>query len=315
MALYVVTGGAGFIGSHLVDALLADNHVVRVIDDLSSGRPGNLDPRAELFLGDVAEPALVRRAMAGAAGCFHLAAVASVVRCNEDWVGSHRTNLTGTVVVLDAARAAGQLPVVYASSAAIYGDQGAGPIAEDAQPSPLSAYGADKLGSELHARAGFGVHGVPTTGLRFFNVYGPRQDPASPYSGVVSIFAARIAAGLPITIHGDGQQVRDFVYVADVVRHLRAAMSRQQATPDASALNVCTGRPTTVLALAQTLSAVVGRSARVGFGPARPGDIRSSLGNPGRAAAALGVSAPTMLSDGLTLTLARLSTGAIPLVA
>ena len=315
MARFVVTGGAGFIGSHLVDALLAAGHAVRVVDDLSTGRAENVDPRANLLRGDVADPELMRAAMAGAQGCFHLAAVASVVRANEDWLGTHRSNLTGTIAVLDAARAAGRVPVVYASSAAIYGEHGADPVAEDAPARPRSAYGADKLGSELHASVAFGVHGVPTTGLRFFNVYGPRQEPSSPYSGVVSVFAARVAAGQPIAINGDGEQVRDFVYVADVVRMLRAGMARLARQPGASVFNVCTGRPTSVLTLARTIGAVVGRAPRIGFDGPRPGDVRYSLGNPDRAREALGVAADTVLADGLARTLAGLPPGAMQLVA
>ena len=315
MARYVVTGGAGFIGSHLVDALLAEGHMVCVVDDLSTGRTQNLDPRAELLRGDVADPGMMRAAMAGADGCFHLAAVASVVRANEDWLGTHRSNLTGTIAVLDAARAAGRVPVVYASSAAIYGEQRAEPVAEEAPACPRTAYGADKFGSELHGRVAFGVHGVPTTGLRFFNVYGPRQDPSSPYSGVVSVFAARMATGQPITIHGDGEQVRDFVYVADVVRMLRAGMARLARQPDASVFNVCTGRPTSVLALARAIGAATGRVPRIGFDGPRLGDVRYSLGNPDRARAALGVAADTVLADGLARTLAGLPPGAMQLVA
>ncbi len=304
MALYVVTGGAGFIGSHLVDALLAAGHAVRVVDDLSTGCRANLDARADLIVGDVAEPGLMPDVLAGAAGCFHLAAVASVIRGNEDWLGTHRSNQTGTIAVLDAARQEGArqqggVPVVYASSAAVYGDQGDAPITEDARLRPRSAYGADKLGCELHAAVAFGVHGVPTLGLRFFNVYGPRQEPTSPYSGVISIFAARIAGGRDVTVHGSGQQTRDFVYVGDVVRHLLAGMTRLHTTPEADVLNVCTGRGTSLLDLVDTLGAVTGRDAKVQFGPARAGDIRTSVGDPARACAALRVRAATTLLEGL----------------
>ncbi len=311
MALYVVTGGAGFIGSHLTDALLAAGHSVRVVDDLSTGKRENLDPRAELLVGDAADPALIRTALQGAAGVFHLAAVASVARANEDWLGTHRSNLTATITVLDGARAAGRIPVVYASSAAIYGDQGEGNIAETALPRPMSAYGADKLGSELHARVAFGVHGVPTTGFRFFNVYGPRQDPKSPYSGVISIFAETISAGRTITINGDGAQTRDFIFVADIVRHLLAGMQRLHRAPDASVFNACTGRALSVLELAQTIGEVSGQTPHIAFGPARPGDIRSSLGDPNRARAALGVAAETSLASGLGQTLASLGAPAV----
>ena len=307
MSLFLITGGAGFIGSHLADALLHAGHRVRVVDDLSTGRRDNLDPRVELLVGDVADTALLHAASAGAAGIFHLAAIASVARSNEDWIGTHRTNLTGTVGVLDTARARGRVPVVYASSAAIYGDQGAGPVAETARPAPRTAYGADKLGSELHAAVGALVHAVPSTGFRFFNVYGPRQDPASPYSGVISIFAARIVAGRRVTVHGDGRQLRDFVFVADVVAHLlagMAAMQREQADGQvrSEVLNVCTGVATSILALAETLGSVTGCPPTIDFGPARVGDIRASLGSPEKAALALGLRARTTLADGLSAT-------------
>jgi len=223
MPLALVTGGCGFIGSHLVAALLARGDRVRVLDDLSTGRRENLAPGAELSEGDVADPAAVRAAMAGAAVCFHLAAIASVERGMTEWLTTHRANLSGTIAVFDAARAAGRIPVVYASSAAVYGEQERLPIAEDAPTLPLSAYGADKLGCELHARVAGHVHGVPTMGLRFFNVFGARQDPGSPYSGVISIFCDRMSRGEGVTIHGDGGQTRDFIHVSDVVRGLVAA--------------------------------------------------------------------------------------------
>ena len=205
------------------DALLAAGHRVRVVDDFSTGRAENLDPRCEVVRGDVCDPHLVRRALLGSSGCFHLAAIASVARGNEDWLGTHRVNVGGTVAVLDAARALGGVPVVYASSAAVYG-RVQGIADEESLTAPLTAYGADKRGSELHAACGTLVHGVPTSGLRFFNVYGPRQVPDSPYSGVISIFARTIAGHQPVTIHGDGKQTRDLIYVADVVAFLLAGM-------------------------------------------------------------------------------------------
>jgi UDP-glucose 4-epimerase len=299
---YLVTGGAGFIGSHLVDSLLADGCSVRVLDDLSTGRRDNLDPRALLVVADVADPTVVAAAMEGVEGVFHLAAVASVVRANEDWLGTHRINQSATVAVLAAARAAGRLPVVYASSAAVYGDTGGVAAHEGLAPNPATAYGVDKLGSELHARVGSRIHGVPTLGLRFFNVYGPRQDPSSPYSGVISIFARRLAEGAAIVLHGDGGQTRDFVHVADVVTHLRAAMDRLRAdaVTGGAVLNVCTGRAVSVRDLALLMGRRVGGTTpRLEHAPSRPGDIRQSCGAPDRATAALGLRAAIMLEEGL----------------
>ena len=303
MPTTLVTGGAGFIGSHLTDSLLAAGHAVRVLDDLSTGHRRNLDPRAELIVADVCDARSVARALAGADACFHLAAIASVARGNEDWAGTHRVNLTGSIAVLDACRAQ-HLPVVYASSAAVYGDLGDAVAHEALAPAPRTAYGADKYGSELHAAVGWGVHGVPSFGLRFFNVYGPRQDPNSPYSGVISIFAARAARGAPVTVHGDGGQSRDFVYVADVVAHLAAAMAFVSAEPGAYVCNVCTGRETSVLMLAESLQRLCRTNAAILHGPARAGDIRRSVGSPERARAMLRLSALTTLEQGLKDTLA-----------
>jgi UDP-glucose 4-epimerase len=304
MSHILVTGGAGFIGSHLVDALLAQGHAVRVLDDLSTGHRRNLDPRAELVVGDVADAATCLTAMQGAAACFHLAAIASVQRGNEDWLGTHRVNLGGAIAVLDAARHYGGVPVVYASSAAVYGDLGDRVATETAACVPRTAYGADKLGCEQHAAIGWHVHGVPAAGLRFFNVYGPRQDPASPYSGVISIFASRIAVGQGITLHGDGGQTRDFVYVADVVAHLLAAHRTLAANAGAYVLNVCTGRETTITGLATAIAAIAGQTPAIAHGPARAGDIRRSVGNPAHAVATLGVAAGTHLQAGLEALLA-----------
>ena len=304
MGFYLVTGGAGFIGSHLVDSLHRDGHTVRVLDDFSTGRAENLPPGSEVLVGDVADPDLVHRAIDGTDGCFHLAAVASVARANEDWMGTHRTNQTGTIAVLEAARDAGHLPVAYASSAAIYGDHGPVRLHENLPPRPVSAYGADKLGSELHARVAALVHGTPTTGLRFFNVFGPRQDPRSPYSGVISIFAERVLNRRTITINGDGMQTRDFIYVADVVAHLRAAMLRMSVRrliepAEADVFNVCTGVSTSILGLAETLGEITGWVPTIAFAPARAGDIRTSLGNPDLATQTLRAGPPTALADGL----------------
>jgi len=298
---YFITGGCGFIGSHLVDSLLADGHSVTVLDDLSSGQRSHLDPRATLVVGDVADSGLVKKCMEKADGCFHLAAIASVVRSNEHWLETHRTNLTGSITVFDAARArdsTATIPVVYASSAAVYGNAFEVPLLETMPLRPLTAYGADKLGSEVHAQVAWSVHRVPSTGLRFFNVYGPRQTPQSPYSGVISIFVERIAMQQPVTIHGDGLQVRDFIYVSDVVTALRAAMDR--TIKDANVYNVCTGRATSILDLQQQVANCLNIPAITIYGPPRLGDIRQSIGSPMASIAALGVTAHITVANGLS---------------
>jgi UDP-glucose 4-epimerase len=309
MSTYLVTGGCGFIGSHLVDSLLADGHEVRVLDDLSTGKRDNLDARAKLTPGTITDRALVAKLMDGADGCFHLAAVASVERCNREWVDTHTVNLTGTIAIFDAARAKGSgARVVYASSAAIYGDNPAVPLSERAAATPLSAYGADKYGCELHARVAAIVHGVPSVGMRFFNVYGPRQDPKSPYSGVISIFCDKIFAGQPVTVFGDGGQVRDFVYVGDVVRALRAAMASRKPVP--SVFNVCTGTRITVRELAETIYRLRQATPNLVFAPPRSGDIRVSCGDPAHAQAELGFKSMTSLAEGLAVTLDHLARAA-----
>jgi UDP-glucose 4-epimerase len=298
MSTYLVTGGAGFIGSHLCDALIARGDSVRVLDDLSTGRRTNLPAAATLIEGDVADPAIAGAAMDGVDGCFHLAAIASVEKGVTDWLGTHHANITGTITVFDTIRRQGsRIPVVYASSAAVYGDTATVPIAETAPRAPLSAYGADKYGCELHARVATHVHGIPTVGLRFFNVYGPRQDSKSPYSGVISIFCERIAAGSPITIFGDGQQTRDFVYVSDVVAALVAGMALRPA--DAPVFNVCTGVPTSVEALARLIAELAGKNLNARTEPPRAGEIRHSLGVPALADTVLGLSGRVKLRTGL----------------
>ena len=307
MARYLVTGGAGFIGSHLVESLLGDGHKVRVLDDLSSGDRENLPCLVEFIKADVADPYVVGRAFDGIDGCFHLAAIASVEKCNLEWLRTHQVNLSGTINVFDEARRSpGRIPVVYASTAAVYGDCATVPASEDSRAAPLSAYGADKRACELHARAAGVTHGLRTIGLRFFNLYGPRQDPSSPYSGVIAIFLDRLRRGQPVEIYGDGGQVRDFTYIADAVSALRRAM------PTASALapvyNICTGKGTTVRRLAETIAALCKTELVVDNRPSRGGEVQSSIGDPRRAAAEFGFRARITLAEGLTATLRALET-------
>jgi UDP-glucose 4-epimerase len=293
---YLVTGGCGFIGSHLADRLIALGHRIRVLDNLSTGRLENLPDGTELVVGDVADEATVHGALRDIDGCFHLAAAASVPRCNADPILTNRINLVGTLTILaTAARRA--IPVVYASSAAVYGANPSTPLGETSETRPLSVYAADKLACELHAAVASHLHRVPTVGLRFFNVYGPRQDPASPYSGVISIFADRLARGQELTVYGDGAQVRDFVFVGDVVEAIVAAMAHQQS--GAFVCNVCTGEGTTILALAKLLADIAGVRAEIRHAPARAGDVRISIGDPRRLAEVYGRLPNTTLREGL----------------
>ena len=300
MSRYLITGGAGFIGSHLADALLVAGHDVRILDDLSSGRRQNVPGAAELIIGSVTDPVLVRQAIDDCDGCFHLAAIASVARCNEDWLGAHQVNLGGTITVFDAARAtAGRaaIPVIYASSAAVYGANPELPLSETSATGPISAYGVDKLGGELQARIASEIHGVPTLGFRFFNVYGKRQDPTSPYAGVISIFADRLKAGQPITIYGTGEQTRDFITVADVVECLRRGMAA--GFTGAAVLVAGTGIAVSLQQLAAFLGEILGIEPKIIHAPARTGDILHSVGDPHKLAERLGFKPGTSLQGGL----------------
>lgn len=294
MALFLVTGGAGFIGSHLVDRLLALGHRVRVIDDLSSGCLDNLSGDAELVKGDIRDANALGGALQGVSGCFHLAAVASVQRSVEAPHETADINLMGSVGVFSAACAV-NVPVVYASSAAVYGANDDLPLKEGAVPQPLSPYAADKLSNELYAGALGASRGLSSFGLRFFNVYGPRQNPHSPYSGVVSIFLQKAIDGQNLTIYGDGSQSRDFIHVRDVTRFLVAAMDK--ASSSAPVANVCTGRSTSVSELAEMLVERYG--GRIVHEPGRPGDIRRSLGSPDLAARQLAIRAEIPFREGL----------------
>ncbi|MBF0445955.1 MAG: NAD-dependent epimerase/dehydratase family protein, partial [Magnetococcales bacterium] len=257
----------------------------------------NVAGEHEFICGDVGDHNMVLKAMAGVQGCFHLAAIASVEKSNQDWSGSHQCNQTGTVNIFDAARQNPPIPVVYASSAAVYGDNENIPLAESEPIAPLTAYGADKAGSELHGRVATLVHGVPTVGLRFFNVFGPRQDPSSAYSGVISIFLNRTLQGKGVTIFGDGEQTRDFIYVADVVAHLLAAMNLKPTQPQI--FNVCTGRSISIKSMLEHIFTITDKKVAVSYNPPRSGDIRASEGRPTLAVKNLGVKAQVEFKKGL----------------
>lgn len=303
MARYLVTGGCGFIGSHLTNRLLNDGHHVVVVDNLSTGRRQNMSDQADIIVDDVLNLAAIWDTIGEIDGCFHLAAVASVQKSIEAWHATHLVNQGAFVQLLEliAASADPMIPIVYASSAAVYGDNPALPLTESHATQPISAYGSDKLGCENHARTGSLSRGLRTTGLRFFNVYGPRQDPASPYSGVISIFARRALDGLPITVFGDGDQSRDFIYVDDVVSAFIAAANRQNES--AEVFNVCTGQETTLNDLITVLSDTVPHPVSVNYIDPKAGDIRHSVGDPGLMISTLGIMAETPFTTGLKHTL------------
>jgi UDP-glucose 4-epimerase len=295
-------------GSLPLIGVAGGGHEVTVLDDLSTGKRDRGAAGARTLVGSVTDAALVRDAMAGVDGCYHLAAVASVPRCLEELVASHRVNIGGFLTLLDAARRqAAPVPFVYASSAAVYGPVRAA-AAEDRRPAPISPYGCDKLACEAHATAAASCFGISSVGLRFFNVYGPCQDASSPYAGVISRFVDAAIRGAPIRIFGDGCQTRDFVYVGDAVRAQLLAMAQLErglraARGGARVYNVCTGVPTTVNELAAAVCGALGRvRQRATHRPAPAGDIAFSLGVPHAAREQLAFMPTTQLAEGLRLT-------------
>ena len=303
----LVTGGAGFIGSNLVDALLAKGYAVRILDDLSTGKRSNLpldNPKVELIEGDVADAALVASTMAGCSAVVHLAAVASVQASVDDPVRTHQSNFVGTLNVCEAMREAGVKRVVFASSAAVYGNNGEGEsIVEDTAKAPLTPYASDKLSSEYYLDFYRRQLGLEPVIFRFFNIFGPRQDPSSPYSGVISIFSERAEKGLPITIFGDGEQTRDFVYVGDLVKILVQAVEAEHV--EEGAVNVGLNQATTLKQMLAALSEVVGELPPISYGPARSGDIRHSRADNSRLLDRFTLGQTTPMSEGLARLLGR----------
>lgn len=301
MARYLVTGGCGFIGSHLVETLAASGHDITVLDNASSGDIANLPKNTQWVKGDVSRYSTVQECFDNIDGCFHLAAIASVEQSTKEWTYAHQVNSTATINVFQAAsRLKKPVPVIYASSAAVYGSCHEFPLSEDAEPHPLSAYGIDKFSCEMHAHVADLIHHVPNTGFRFFNVYGPRQNPHSPYSGVISIFLDKILHHKDITIYGDGEQTRDFVFVDDVVKALHAGMQQLETTPAGhDVFNVCTGKAISVNHLAETIEKITGHHVKHVHLPPRSGDARTSIGNPKKLEKILHVRPTTQLDRGL----------------
>jgi nucleoside-diphosphate-sugar epimerase len=304
MGRWLVTGGAGFIGSNLVHRLARDGHAVRVLDDFSTGRRANLaglpPAKVEILEGDLRDPAVVARAVKGAEIVLHQGAVPSVPRSVKDPATTTEVNVLGSVHLLEAARRAGSVKrVVLASSSSVYGDSPTLPKVESMPLLPLSPYAASKAAMEGYARAFSASHGLEVTILRYFNVFGPRQDPKGAYAAVIPRFFEAIAAGKRPVVYGDGNQTRDFTYVDNVVEaNLRAATMPRAA---GETLNVACGERVTILGLASMIGEVLGLPARPALEPARGGEVRHSLADVDRMESVLGFRPPVDLRRGLAL--------------
>lgn len=301
--LSLVTGGAGFIGSHLVEELVRRRRPVRVLDDFSTGLRSNILhlSAVEVIEGSLTDPAAVGRAVAGAGVVYHLGALASVARSVESPAVTHAACATGTLNVLDAARKCGVRRVVYAASSSAYGGHSSpGGQTEDLPVVAKSPYAAAKLAGELYMQAFAATYGLETVRLRFFNIFGPRQRSDSPYSGVIALFTAAMAAGRAPTIHGDGLQSRDFTFVANAVQ----ALTRAADAPDASGnvYNVGTGSSVTVLDLVAALNRILGTDLTPTFAPTRAGDVKFSKADIRRTRADLGYNPLVNFEEGLRQT-------------
>lgn len=303
--LSLITGGAGFIGSHLAATLVAHGRPVRVLDDFSTGLWSNLShlyPTPELFEGSLTDPVAVARAMHGVGVVYHLGALASVARSVENPAATHAACATGTLNLLDAARKSGVRRVVYAASSSAYGGT-SGSLRGQTEDLPVvarSPYAAAKLAGELYMQAFAHTYGIETVRLRFFNIFGPRQRADSPYSGVIALFTAAMSQGQRPTVHGDGLQSRDFTYVANAVQ----ALIRAAETPEVSGnvYNVGTGETVTVLDLVAALNRILGTNLKPVFTPARVGDVKFSKADIRRTRADLGYEPTVGFEDGLRQT-------------
>jgi len=296
---YLVTGGAGFIGSHIAEELLAAGHQVRVFDNLSSGYERNIETLdVEFVCGDVRDLAALKTAARGVDGIFHEAAMVSVPESVEKPVENNAINVTGTMNALLAARECGVRRVLLASSAAVYGNNPELPKREDMLPEPVSPYALGKIAGEYYQRVFAELYDVQTVSLRYFNVFGPRQDPGSMYSGVISKFVDVVKSGATPTIFGDGQQTRDFVFVKDVVQANLLAMSSEDVG-NGEVFNVGTGKRTSLLELIETLAAIFDREVSPDFAEQRTGDIRHSVSDISRASATLNYQPRATLEEGL----------------
>ena len=303
MAHYLVTGGAGFIGSHLAEELVRRGHRVRIVDSLITGKRANIEhiSPVEFIEGDLADLDVARRAVEGCEFVLHQAAIPSVPRSVTDPITSHRANVDATVNVLVASRDAGVRRLVFAGSSSVYGDAAALPKHEDMTPNPLSPYALQKLVGEQYLRMFTRLYGLETVSIRYFNVFGPRQDPSSPYSGVISVFAAALLENRSPDIHGDGGQTRDFTYVANVVDGVLRACEAPKASGEV--INVATGWRISLNDLFEEMQRIVGASVTPTYGAPRQGDVRHSQADIGKAKAILGYEPIVTFDEGLRRTI------------
>jgi nucleoside-diphosphate-sugar epimerase len=297
---YLVTGGAGFIGSNTVDELVRRGHNVVAFDDLSSGKAQNLDEakgKVELLQHSITDLERLREACRGVDYVIHLGARTSVPRSVKDPIGTNRVNVDGTLNVLVAARDANVKRVVFAGSSSVYGDTPMLPKSEKMPPTPISPYGVSKMAGEVYGQVFQRVYGLEFVSLRYFNVFGPRQDPGSPYSGVLSLFNAAVLEETQPTVYGDGEQSRDFTYVRNVVEANLLACEAKRAA--GLAINIGTGGRYTLNQTLALLEKVTGRTAKAKYAPARPGDIRDSQADITRARDVLGYNPLVGFEEGL----------------
>jgi UDP-glucose 4-epimerase len=295
----LVTGGAGFIGSHLVDALVARGDDVRILDDFFSGRRENVNAAAELIEGSITDPEAVEEAVRDREVVFHLAAHGAVARSLAAPQASNTANVDGTLGVLTASRTAGVRRVVFASSSSVYGGATIVPTPEDAPLRPRSPYAVSKLAGEWYTRVFGELFPLETVALRYFNVFGPRQRADSTYAAVIPLFTRAVLEGASATVHGDGSQSRDFTYVADVAAANLSAADAPADACNARVFNVAPGTSHTLLDLLETLGTIVGRAPEVVFGPSRPGDVARSQADATAARRDLGWEPRWSFVDGL----------------
>jgi nucleoside-diphosphate-sugar epimerase len=303
MATYLVTGGAGFIGSNIVDELLRRGHTVRVLDNFATGREDNLQdagPHIDLIRGDVRDADAVERAVKGVDYVVHQAALASVPRSIADPIANNEVNAQGTLNILVAAQKHGVRRVVYASSSSVYGDSEELPKVESMTPNPKSPYAVAKLAAEHYCRVFASLHGMTTVSLRYFNVFGPRQDPGSQYSAVIPLFVKALVEGTPPTIHGDGEQSRDFTFIDNVVS--ANLLACEANVSGGKVYNIACGGRYTLNHLYDTLAAEIGTNIKAEYGPPRAGDVKHSMAGIDRIQQELGYQVSVSFEEGIKRT-------------